>query len=250
MKPIYTCPVGGFLGRLKDCCQCPQVARVADSQTCLEQAYVDESEVLDPEDTKKEVVELVYRDLFLWAILTNRIEMSKVILSQMETRICAALIASKIFKSYLHFALDNESKDVLRSQAHQFEEYANEFLKSCYNYDEEKACEIAIRRVNLFGGVTCLQVAVDADDKNFIGQPCCDQLLNNIWYDKMEPFQSTIPDRIRLLIGVCTFGLLAPVLVTFRKEQCFNQEKRVNELIINQREEEGKELIPRKTKRY
>ena len=222
---------------------------MADSQRCLP-TYANESEVPDSEETRKEVGALVYRDLFLWSILTNRIEMSKVILSHMETRISAALIASKIFKSYVHFALDNESKDVLRSQASQFEEYANECLKSCYNYDEEKAGEIAIRRLNIFGGVTCLQVAVDADDKNFIGQPCCDQLLNNIWYDKMQPHQSNISGRIRLLVSVWTFGLLAPFLVAFRTEQSWDQEKTPDELVINQREEEKEELIPKKTKRY
>jgi hypothetical protein len=160
MKPIYTRAVVGLLGRLKICCGCPQTARVTDSHACLCINEHDENdcEVLDPEDARKEVRELVYRDLFLWSILTNRIEMSKVILSYMETRICAALIASKVFKSYLQFASDNESKDILNSQATQFEEYANECLKSCYNYDEEKACEIAIRRIDIFGGVTCLQV--------------------------------------------------------------------------------------------
>lgn len=175
MKPIYTCTIGGILERLKDCCQCLRTtARIADSQACL-QTYENESEVPDPEQAKKEVEEFIYRDLFLWTILTNRIEMSKIILNQMKTRICAVLIASKIFKSYLHFASDNETKDVLRSQASQFEEYANEFLKSCYNYDEEKACEIAIRRLNIFGGVTCLQVISSNDfslsNSHYLG--CC-----------------------------------------------------------------------------
>ncbi|CAF4117301.1 unnamed protein product [Rotaria sp. Silwood2] len=255
MIPIYTHSVIGSFRRLKLCCGCSQTARVSDSRACL---HIDdddnESEVLDPEEARKEVQELVYRDLFIWSILTNRIEMSKVILNYMETRICALLIASKVFKSYLNFALDNESKDVLRSQADQFEEYANECLKCCYNYDEEKACEIAIRRINIFGGVSCLQVAVDADDKNFVGQPCCDQLLNNIWYDKIEPFQSTTLQRIRLLLSICTFGLLAPLLVSFRKEQLlqdvlFNERTINNEFRVNEKEEEKKEFNSRTYKR-
>lgn len=144
MKPIYSSN-----DRRSVCCPWRTDARVTDEN---------DSEVPDPEETKIEARQFAYRDLFLWSILTNRIEMAKVILSQMETRICAALIASKIFKSYLSFSSDNETKDILSSQANQFEEYANEFLKSCYNYDEVKACEIAIRRINIFGGVTCLQV--------------------------------------------------------------------------------------------
>ena len=159
MKPIYTCSIDGSHQSLETCCRCSSRTRVSDSQTCLHQNEdADELEIFDLEDTRKEARELAYRDLYIWSILTNRIEISKVILSHMETRICALLIASKVFKSYLNFALDNESKDVFRSQADQFEEYANECLKCCYNYDEEKACEIAIRRINIFGGVSCLQV--------------------------------------------------------------------------------------------
>jgi hypothetical protein len=167
MKPIYTAPANGGLGRLKVCCRCPQRGRVSDSRTYLYEDNNDgDSEVPDPEEARKEARELVYRDLFFWSILTNRIEMSKVILSHMETRICAALIASKVLKSYLYFALDNESKDVLRLQANQFEDYANECLKSCYNFDEEKACEIAIRCIHIFGGVSCLQVESNFTKKN------------------------------------------------------------------------------------
>ena len=134
--------------------------RVSDSQAYLftndmDQAAVD---MPDPEEAHKEVEELVYRDLFLWSILTNRIEMSKVLLSHMQTRVCAALVASKIFKSYHAYASDNESKEILSLQADQFETYANECLKCCYNNNEEKACEVAIRRVRIFGGMSCLQV--------------------------------------------------------------------------------------------
>jgi hypothetical protein len=56
----------------------------------------------------------------------------------------------------------------------------------------------------------------------------------------MEPFQSTKSGRIRLLISICTFCLPAPIPVEFRKEHCLNQDKRINELVISQNEEEKK----------
>ena len=243
MKPIYSqCPEENHAG----CCRCLRRVRVSDSRLDLLSADG------DVDEPRKEVNELIYRDLFLWSILTNRIEMAKVFLNQMQTRICACLIASKIFKSYLAYASDNESKEVLELQANQFEVYAGECLKSCYNYDEETACEIAIRSLDLFGGVTCLQVAVDADDKLFVGQPCCDQLLNNIWYDKMEPFQSTMGKRLRLLLSIGTFGLLAPLLITFREEHV--REKPLlaqpNEMRVNETDVERRDVNPRKTKRF
>jgi hypothetical protein len=133
MKSIYTRPPDGFVARLLMCCQCPQGARVADSRAHLYRNDESDSEVPTPEEAEKEVRELVYRDLFFWSVLTNRIEMSKVLISHMQTRICAALIASKILKSYGRFAFDNEAKDILSTQADQFEEYADESLKCCYN---------------------------------------------------------------------------------------------------------------------
>ncbi|CAF3112137.1 unnamed protein product [Rotaria sp. Silwood2] len=248
-KPIYTRTVTDFWDRLKICFRCSIGACVEDNSTVWYADYNgDDSEVPDPEEAQKEVRELVFRDLFLWSILTNRIEISKVILSHMQTRICAALIASKIFKSYENFAYDNESKDVLHCQAEQFEDYANECLTCCYHLDEEKACEIAIRRINLFGGVSCLQVAVDANDKNFVGQPCCDQLLNSIWHDKIEPVQFTLIQRIGLLLSLCTFGLLAPLFVSFRKSKSApiyfdNDRKRSNKMSVNETEQETKPLL-------
>lgn len=158
MKSIYTHSSSGALGKIQTCCRCPQRGKVEDSRAHLYEHDEDESEIPDPEEAEKEVRELVYRDLFFWSILTNRIEMSKVIMSHMQTRICAALIASKVLKSYNKFANDNESKDLITFEADQFEDYANQCLKCCYNFHEERACELAIRRVNVFGGVSCLQV--------------------------------------------------------------------------------------------
>jgi hypothetical protein len=73
--------------------------------------------------------------------------------------------------------------------------------------------------------------------------------LNNIWYDKIEPFHANLSGVIRLLLSICTFGLLAPVLISFREDELvsdnfFNEQKRNNEA------EEKKVLLPRKMNRY
>ncbi|CAF4113570.1 unnamed protein product, partial [Rotaria sp. Silwood2] len=247
-KPIYTPSVTNFWKRLK---LFSSRSRMADNRAIVYEDYnSNDSEVPDPEETQKEARELVFRDLFLWSILTNRVEMSKVILSHMQTRISAALIESKILKSYKKCAYDNEAKGVLYCQAEQFEEYANECLKCSYYLHEEKAHEIAIRSINIFGGVSCLQVAVDADDKSFVSQPCCNQLLNNIWHDKIEPIQFTLLQRIGLLLSICTFGLLAPVFITFREVKSApidfnNNRKRTNYITVNETEQETKSLSSR-----
>lgn len=104
--------------------------------------------------------------------------------------------------------------------------------------------------------IRSVQVAVDADDKNFVGQPCCDQLLNNVWYDKLDPYKTTLIRRVLVLISVCSFGLLAPFLVAYRKPsldsetdgfQSFEETK--NTMTVNETQDETDALISKKKQR-
>ena len=147
--------------------------------------------------------EYIYRDLFLWCVLTYRLDMAKNFLSQMKTRICSALIASKILKSLADYAPDQVAKDTLYSKAGDFETHAIEFVRYAYCNDKYQACELIMRRVDLYGGVTCLQMAIAADDKKFVSEGACQILLTNIWYDKLDPGR----DKTRLIINILTLGI-------------------------------------------
>jgi hypothetical protein len=110
------------------------------------------------EDNKQVMKDYIMRDLFLWAILTNRIEMAKVFLCYLNYRICAALIATKILKTYYSVAEYGESKDNYLKMANYFEEYAIQCIHKCDNNDTHQACQIVLQRIELFGNVTSLQV--------------------------------------------------------------------------------------------
>ncbi|CAF1471285.1 unnamed protein product, partial [Rotaria sp. Silwood1] len=110
-------------------------------------------------------VEYVYRNLFLWCVLTHRLETARLFLDYMETRICSALIASKILRALSKYAPDRDTHDILKNEASDFETYAIECIRCCYHYDREQACELVIRRIKLYGNVTCLQIALAADAK-------------------------------------------------------------------------------------
>jgi hypothetical protein len=62
------------------------------------------------------------------------------------------------------------------------------------------------------------KVAADAQDKLFIATPCCVQAMDNIWYDKIFPEKSWM-NKFVIMIGIVTFGLLAPPFVTFRMKE-------------------------------
>ena len=173
--------------------------------------------------------EYIYRDLFLWCILTYRLDMAKIFLSQMKTRICSALIASKILKSLAAYAPDQAAKDTLYTKAGDFETHAIEFIRCSYFYDKHQACELIMRRLDLYGDVTCLEMAIAADDKKFLHEDACQTLLTNIWYDKVDP----VREQNRLIINILTLGI-SQILISmyqkrFLKDSKMKQEKHVGE---------------------
>ncbi|CAF3967063.1 unnamed protein product, partial [Adineta steineri] len=170
-----------------------------------------------PDKPNKEIVfDIILRDLFIWAILMNHTEMAQVFLSHMKYRICAALIATKILKQYFQKAPYGDLKDSYEKNAKYFEEYAIACINLCAKNNTDQACEIVLQRIELYGNVTCLQIAADAKDKLFIASPCCVQAMNNIWYNNIHPEQSNKRNEIAMAIGLFSLGLLAPFCVTFR----------------------------------
>jgi hypothetical protein len=85
-------------------------------------------------------------------------EMAKVLLLHVKPRICAALIASALFKEYSKLSQSVDMKNKYQDQALEFETYAAKSLNKCYEYNEKRACELLLRQIPLFGNVTCMQV--------------------------------------------------------------------------------------------
>lgn len=108
--------------------------------------------------TEKIDYDHIMRDLFIWAILMNRISMAKMLLCFMKYRICPALIATKVLKAYHKKAVYGELKKGYEKDAQYFEQYAIRCLDQCNDEDPEKACEIILQQNPLYGHVTCLQV--------------------------------------------------------------------------------------------
>ena len=66
----------------------------------------------------------------------------------------------------------------------------------------------------------------------------------------MEPFQTSISNRISLLLSLCSLGFLAPLLINFRKSEYLIEEERVTELTINETNEETQQFQRAKLQRY
>ncbi len=57
-------------------------------------------------------------------------------------------------------------------------------------------------------------MAISADAKRFVGQPCCVQAMRNIWYGMIDRDKNSWK---RLFVGIFTFGLSAVFTIRFRK---------------------------------
>ena len=147
--------------------------------------------------------EYIYRDLFLWSILTHRLEIANIVLGHMKNRICSALIASKILKALSYYAPDEESNTTLITEANQFEVHAIEFMQYAYDSNKELAYELIVREIPLYGSVTCLQMAIAAHNKKFLHQDASLAVLAKIWYDKVD----TAQQRFGLFLHLLTFGI-------------------------------------------
>ncbi|CAF4758130.1 unnamed protein product, partial [Rotaria sp. Silwood1] len=178
------------------------------------------------EEIKRYTHKYIIRDLFLWAILMNYIDMAKVFLSFLKYRICSALIATKILKKYHSVAIYGELKDNYEKNIKYFEKYAINCLDKCDNHDRNRTCNIVLQRNELYGYVTCLQVASDANDKLFISTPSCVEAMRNVLYDKLYPEQTSTKNRGSLFIGFISLGLFASYLVQYRE---IEMEKEVGE---------------------
>ncbi|CAF1576811.1 unnamed protein product, partial [Didymodactylos carnosus] len=160
----------------------------------------------------------ILRDLLLWSLFMYRLDLAKVFILHLKSRICAALIASKILKMFSKkTTIDLQLREQLSRESDEFDLIATKFINSCYEYKEDLACELLLRPVPLFGNVTCTQIAIANENKLFLQTSCFDRTLNRIWYDKLSLTNRSILSKPGVLISELTFGLTVsvPKLIRF-----------------------------------
>jgi hypothetical protein len=106
----------------------------------------------------------IMRDLFLWSIVMNYMDLAKVFIAHMNDRICGALIATEILshlRDSFSDAVHGDKKGELTNWINYFEQYAINCMDLCFKNDQNMARILTIQRVEMFGDVTCLQVRLN-----------------------------------------------------------------------------------------
>ncbi|KAJ7389833.1 Transient receptor putative cation channel sub M member 2 [Desmophyllum pertusum] len=130
-----------------------------------------------------------FRDVFIWAVLSNRKDMAKLMWIMGREQIACALMATRLLKSMAGKArADDTITDIsteLLDHANDFEQHAIGVLQECYEENETLSQTLLVKELDKFGCLTALDLAVMAEDQDFISHTSCQVLLTRLWMGTM-----------------------------------------------------------------
>ncbi|KAJ8310911.1 hypothetical protein KUTeg_012776 [Tegillarca granosa] len=130
--------------------------------------------------------------LFLWALLFNRIEMAKIFWSMLpRSKIVAAVLGGSILKAFNKYAKKEESFDLSESLRNN-------------SRDGEMAQKLLVQRVDC---TTVLMLAEDHHLSDLMGTPCVQQKLNSAWKGNIALYTSALKIFIRMLLPILVFDV-------------------------------------------
>ncbi|XP_066542683.1 transient receptor potential cation channel subfamily M member 2-like [Hoplias malabaricus] len=166
------------------------------------------------------------RDLFLWSVLQNKGELADIAWEECNDCIAAALAASKILKKLAMEGGDHwEEAESMRELATHYEKQAIGVFNECHSRDEQRAQELLTRVSTSWGGVTCLRLAWEADDKSFIAHSGVQALLTQIWCGEL----AVDNPHWKILLCMLFFPLIYTGFLAFRQDEAMRKEAEQNE---------------------
>ncbi|XP_048362182.1 LOW QUALITY PROTEIN: transient receptor potential cation channel subfamily M member 8 [Sphaerodactylus townsendi] len=159
--------------------------------------------------------------LFIWAVLQNKKELSKVIWEQTRGCTLAALGASKLLKSLAKVKNDINAAGESEELANEYETRAVELFTECYSSDEDLAEQLLVYSCEAWGGSNCLELAVEAKDQQFIAQPGVQNFLSKQWYGEI----SRDTKNWKIILCLFLFPLIGCGFISFRKKPAETSKK-------------------------
>ncbi|XP_076450410.1 transient receptor potential cation channel subfamily M member-like 2 [Babylonia areolata] len=161
----------------------------------------------------EDVVEFVHpeRELFIWAVLFNRRQLTHLFWRTGKDHLGGALFASALLYRLSQVADDEEEAELSRDMSlhsDDCERLAVSVLSECYSRDKQLSHKLLIRDLNHWGRVTLFKMAESYELMEFAEHTACQTKLSTIWKGRMALYTS------EMKIFLCTF---LPILVPFIK---------------------------------
>ncbi|XP_030630919.1 transient receptor potential cation channel subfamily M member 4-like [Chanos chanos] len=159
--------------------------------------------------------------LFIWAVLQNRSEMAVFFWEMAGESVLSALSGCRLLRELSRLETETETKLSMKELAQRFENLAHDVFGKCYQSSENRSFTLLIRKSPVWGGTTCLQMAVGADARLFFSHDGVQSLLSQIWWGDMERNTAVW----KLILTLFIPPLCYTNLITFREEEQPEEEK-------------------------
>ncbi|XP_043535645.1 transient receptor potential cation channel subfamily M member 4a [Chiloscyllium plagiosum] len=127
-----------------------------------------------------------WTDLFIWAVLQSRDEMSTYFWEMGGESVSSGLVACRILREMARYQPEAEGAQLMKEMAAKFAQLSLDVFNQCYRHNEKRAFRLLVRQCPLWGSATCLQLANEADARNFLAHDGVQALLNQIWWGEMD----------------------------------------------------------------
>ncbi|XP_070541073.1 transient receptor potential cation channel subfamily M member 5-like [Ptychodera flava] len=137
--------------------------------------------------------EISFRDIFLWAIITQRFDLAEYAWERLEEPIMASLVVSLAMKSVAEKVPQRQQKkkDDYTEISRKYERKAIEIIGIAHLSDAQKADKLLEDEHKCWNKFTCLEVAIGGKAKAFLSQDCCHYKLRKMWFGEIDVEESS-----------------------------------------------------------
>ncbi|GFR27034.1 transient receptor potential cation channel subfamily M member 2 [Trichonephila clavata] len=159
---------------------------------------------LSPEEVERQSIIV----LILWAILSYRVQLVKIMLRYSEYPIHMTLVCSLILHKLHFYAIDLNLKNEMEKQSKELSLMGSELMTKCYNKQPRRALDLLCEKNKIWSYKSLIDIAAFARNKMFIAHPCCQKYLDSIFMGRIMvrdlPYGDiTIPLWLKIIL--CNF---------------------------------------------
>ncbi|KAL7870048.1 hypothetical protein AOLI_G00140360 [Acnodon oligacanthus] len=154
-----------------------------------------------------------WASLLIWAVLQNHGEMAVYFWEMMTESVLSALSACKLLRELCKLESETETKLSMKELAQRFENLAHDVFSKCYQSSESRSFVLLKKKSAMWGGTTCLKMAMEADARHFFSHDGVQTLLSQIWWGEMD--RST--EAWKLVVTLFIPPLCYTNLISFRE---------------------------------
>ncbi|KAK7463333.1 hypothetical protein BaRGS_00038098, partial [Batillaria attramentaria] len=129
-------------------------------------------DVEGPSTSTSETIPLL-KELFLWSLMAQRIDVAVAFWNKCE-----------VFSSMAKEEKDLDRKTRLQEHASRFQTLAINTLNACHELDEAKTELLLRKKCPWWGECSVLQLAICTENRTFLAQTACQELVTRIWAGK------------------------------------------------------------------